>query len=120
ESQARVWGTGELVAKRAGPDDVAELPAERLRIEWLSGAGVPGPSVVDRAATDDGARRGEPDTSSPRSSGAGPPSRFSSCTPSWTSGRVRAVPLGPFPLVETRGIEPLTPALQMWSGVLEV
>jgi streptomycin 3"-kinase len=58
ESRADVFrrDDGALISKRVGPSGVADLLAERRRIEWLTGTGVPGPSVVDWSTSDDGAR----------------------------------------------------------------
>jgi streptomycin 3"-kinase len=46
---------GVLVAKCVPPNGVDELRDERRRIEWLVGNGIPGPSVVDRSTSEDGA-----------------------------------------------------------------
>jgi streptomycin 3"-kinase len=56
ESGAEVFrrDDGELFAKRVAPDGVDDLLAERMRIEWLAGTGIPGPSVVDWSTTPDG------------------------------------------------------------------
>jgi streptomycin 3"-kinase len=56
ESHAQVLrrDDGALVAKRTPPSGVADRWEERLRIEWLAGTGIPGPTVVDRSTTPDG------------------------------------------------------------------
>lgn len=57
ESRAQVFrrDDGTLIAKQVAPDGVGDLLAERRRIEWLAGTGIPGPSVVDWSTSDDGA-----------------------------------------------------------------
>lgn len=47
ESDTSVYRRGDVFAKCCGPAGVAELIAERDRVEWLSTTDVPGPSVVD-------------------------------------------------------------------------
>jgi streptomycin 3"-kinase len=47
ESAATVYRRGDVFAKCCGPTDVAELAAERDRVEWLAGTGIPGATVVD-------------------------------------------------------------------------
>jgi streptomycin 3"-kinase len=58
ESRADVYrrDDGALVAKRVDPSGTEDLLAERRRIEWLAGTGIPGPSVVDWSMSDNGAR----------------------------------------------------------------
>jgi streptomycin 3"-kinase len=45
---------GELVAKCTPPSGLADLREERRRIEWLTGTGIPGPTVVDWSSTPGG------------------------------------------------------------------
>lgn len=47
ESDTSVFRRGDVFAKCCGPAGVAELAAERDRIEWLAGTGLPGATVVD-------------------------------------------------------------------------
>jgi streptomycin 3"-kinase len=58
ESRAQVFRRDDetLIAKHVAPDGVADLLAERRRIEWLAGTGIPGPAVVDWSTSDGGAR----------------------------------------------------------------
>lgn len=57
ESRAQVFRSddGALVAKHVDPSGVDDLRAERLRIAWLAGTGIPGPSVVDWSTSEAGA-----------------------------------------------------------------
>lgn len=55
ESDASVCRRGDVFAKCCGPSGVAELAAERDRIEWLASTGFPGATVVDWL-TDDSSR----------------------------------------------------------------
>jgi streptomycin 3"-kinase len=47
ESDTTVYRRGDVFAKCCGPEGVAELAAERDRIRWLSGTGLPGATVLD-------------------------------------------------------------------------
>ncbi|NIK62472.1 aminoglycoside 3'-phosphotransferase [Kribbella shirazensis] len=47
ESDTSVFRRGDVFAKCCGPAGVAELAAERDRIEWLASTGLPGATVVD-------------------------------------------------------------------------
>lgn len=47
ESDTTVYRRGDLFAKCCGPHGVAELAAERDRIEWLAGTALPGATVAD-------------------------------------------------------------------------
>ncbi|MFF0269015.1 phosphotransferase [Kribbella sp. NPDC004536] len=47
ESDTTVYRRGDVYAKCCAPSGVAELSAERDRISWLSGTGLPGATVVD-------------------------------------------------------------------------
>ncbi|TDW15485.1 aminoglycoside 3'-phosphotransferase [Kribbella kalugense] len=55
ESDTSVYRRGGVFAKCCGPSGVAELVAERDRVEWLAGTGLPGASVVDWLESADGA-----------------------------------------------------------------
>lgn len=57
ESRAAVFrrDDGGVFAKCVAPDDVDDLRGERDRIRWLTGTGVPGPSVADWTTTERGA-----------------------------------------------------------------
>jgi streptomycin 3"-kinase len=47
ESDTTVYRRGDVFAKCCGSAGVADLAAERDRVEWLSGTGIPGAKVVD-------------------------------------------------------------------------
>lgn len=47
ESDTTVHRRGDVYAKCCGPSGVAELAAERDRIQWLSGTALPGATVLD-------------------------------------------------------------------------
>jgi streptomycin 3"-kinase len=47
ESDTTVYRRGDVFAKCCGPAGVTELAAERDRIIWLAGTGLPGATVVD-------------------------------------------------------------------------
>lgn len=47
ESDATVYRRGDVFAKCCGPSGVVELAAERDRVEWLAGTGIPGATVID-------------------------------------------------------------------------
>ncbi|TDW70259.1 aminoglycoside 3'-phosphotransferase [Kribbella pratensis] len=47
ESDTRVYRRGDVFAKCCDRSGVAELAAERTRVEWLTGTGFPGATVVD-------------------------------------------------------------------------
>ena len=47
ESDATVYRRGDVFAKCCGESGVADLAAERERIAWLAGTGIPGATVVD-------------------------------------------------------------------------
>jgi streptomycin 3"-kinase len=55
ESDTSVYRRGDVFAKCCGVSGVAELVAERDRVEWLAGTGLPGATVVDWTSSDDGA-----------------------------------------------------------------
>ena len=55
ESDTSVYRRGEVFAKCCGPSGIADLAAERDRVEWLAGTGLPGASVVDWSESSDGA-----------------------------------------------------------------
>jgi streptomycin 3"-kinase len=47
ESDTSVYRRGNLFAKCCGPSGIADLAAERDRINWLAGTGLPGATVID-------------------------------------------------------------------------
>ncbi|WUJ75847.1 aminoglycoside 3'-phosphotransferase [Kribbella soli] len=47
ESDATVYRLGDVFAKSCGASGVADLAAERDRVAWLAGTGIPGAVVVD-------------------------------------------------------------------------
>jgi streptomycin 3"-kinase len=55
ESGLSVYRRGDVFAKCCGPEGVAELAAERDRVEWLAGTGFPGATVIDWTDSSDGA-----------------------------------------------------------------
>ncbi|WP_329005768.1 aminoglycoside 3'-phosphotransferase [Kribbella sp. NBC_00709] len=55
ESDTTVYRRGDVIAKCCAPTGVAELAAERDRVEWLASTGVPGAIVVDWLESSDGA-----------------------------------------------------------------
>lgn len=55
ESDTSVYRRGDVFAKSCGVAGVDELRAERDRVEWLAGTGVPGATVVDWVESPDGA-----------------------------------------------------------------
>ena len=55
ESDTSVYRRGDVFAKCCGVSGMAELAAERERVEWLAGTGLPGATVVDWTSSDDGA-----------------------------------------------------------------
>jgi streptomycin 3"-kinase len=55
ESAMSVYRRGDVFAKCCGVADVAELRAERDRVEWLAGTGLPAATVVDWVESADGA-----------------------------------------------------------------
>ncbi|HEY4571131.1 MAG TPA: aminoglycoside 3'-phosphotransferase, partial [Kribbella sp.] len=55
ESDTSVYRRGEVFAKCCGPSGIADLAAERDRVEWLAGTGLPSASVVDWSESSDGA-----------------------------------------------------------------
>jgi streptomycin 3"-kinase len=55
ESDATVYRRGDVFAKCCGPSGVVELAAERDRVEWLAGTGIPGATVVDWLESSEGA-----------------------------------------------------------------
>src|SRR6185369_13377484 len=50
-----VYRRGDVFAKCCGPEGIADLTAERDRVEWLAGTGFPGATVVDWTDSPDGA-----------------------------------------------------------------
>ncbi|MFI5696345.1 phosphotransferase [Kribbella sp. NPDC051586] len=55
ESDATVYRRGDVFAKCCDASGVAELAAERDRVVWLSGTGLPSATVVDWISSADGA-----------------------------------------------------------------
>jgi streptomycin 3"-kinase len=55
ESATDVFRRGSIYAKCCGPAGVEELRAERARVSWLAGTGVPGAVVLDWVESDEGA-----------------------------------------------------------------
>ena len=55
ESDTSVYRRGDVFAKCCAPAGIADLAAERDRVEWLAGTGLPGASVVDWSESSDGA-----------------------------------------------------------------
>lgn len=56
ESDTTVYRRGDVFAKCCDLSGVADLAAERDRVEWLAATGLPGASVVDWLESSDGAR----------------------------------------------------------------
>jgi streptomycin 3"-kinase len=56
ESDMSVYRRGDVFAKCCGAAGVAELRAERDRVVWLAGTGLPGATVVDWVESAEGAR----------------------------------------------------------------
>ncbi|WP_432888089.1 phosphotransferase [Kribbella sp. CA-245084] len=55
ESDATVYRRGDVFAKCCGATGVVDLAAERDRVAWLAGTGIPGAAVVDWLESSDGA-----------------------------------------------------------------
>lgn len=55
ESDTSVYRRGSVFAKCCAPSGVPELEAERDRIAWLAGTGMPSATVVDWLVSEDGA-----------------------------------------------------------------
>lgn len=55
ESDTSVYRRGDVFAKCCGVSGVADLLAERNRVQWLAGTGLPGAAVVDWLESGDGA-----------------------------------------------------------------
>ncbi|MEV4263023.1 aminoglycoside 3'-phosphotransferase [Kribbella sp. NPDC049584] len=55
ESDATVYRQGDVFAKCCQAPGVVELAAERDRVAWLAGTGVPGATVIDWLESSDGA-----------------------------------------------------------------
>jgi streptomycin 3"-kinase len=54
ESNTSVFRRGDVFAKCCGAADVPDLIAERDRVEWLAGTGLPSATLVDWSESDDG------------------------------------------------------------------